>query len=168
MGLFTDYIYKNLPFPNLSMQDVEIVAKHHFPENEIYIEGNKLFLKSDKLMDSRRHEFRANGEITIDKGRLCFKTKVNKKTLLFYLFGFLIIVGLMVYRAYNFYQMSKMSLLFGNPQLSFWSSEGLELLGISVIYLLVFAFSLAYQLRRVTNFLVRTIVAALEIYKTKP
>lgn len=167
MGLFTDCIYKKLPFPNLSIQDVEIVAKHHFPENEIYREGNKLFIKSNKLMDSRRHEFRANGEIIVDRESLCFKTKVNRKTLLFYLFGLLLIIGLMVYRAYNFYQMSKMSLLFGNPALSFWSSEGLELLGISVIYLLVFAFSLANQLRRVTNFLVRTIVAALEIYKTK-
>ncbi len=165
MGLFTDYFYKKHPFDDLTIQDVEIVAKHHFPENEIYREGNKLFIKSDKLMDSRRHEFRANGEITIDRDRLCFKTKVNKTTLLFYLFVLILLIGLWGYRAYSSYQFSKTSLLFGSPIVSFWSSGGLELLVMTLIFVSVFAFSLSNQLRRVTNFLVRTIVAALEMYK---
>ncbi len=165
MGLFGEYICENLPFIGITMEEIERIAKHHFPDNEIYREGNKLFIKSDKLMDSRRFEFRANAELTIEKSKLCFKTKINKKTLLFYLFGLILLMGLWGYRAYSSYQYSKISLLFGTPGLSFWSSEGLELLGISVVFILVFAFSLARQLNKVSRFLVQTIMAAIKTYK---
>ena len=79
MGLFGEYICENLPFIGIRMEEIEIIAKHHFPENEIYREGNKLFIKSNKIMDARRFEFRANAELTIEKSKLCFKTKINKK-----------------------------------------------------------------------------------------
>lgn len=168
MGLFGEYICKNLPFIGITMEEIEKIAKHHFPENEIYRDGNKLFIKSDKFMDYRRFEFRANAELTIEKSKLCFKTKINKKTLLFYLFALILLIGLWSYRAYSsysLYQNSGIGMLFGNQQLSFWSSGGLELLVMTLIFVSVFAFSLSNQLRRVTNFLVRTIVAALEMYK---
>ncbi len=168
MGLFTDYIYKNLPFIDITIEDVEKIAKHHFPENEIYREGNKLFIKSNKIMDARRFEFRANAELTIEKSKLCFKTKVNKKTLIFYLFALILLMGLWGYRAYNsysLYQNSGIAIFFGNQHLSFWSSEGLELLVISAVYILVFAFSLARQLNKVSRFLVQTIMAAIKTYK---
>lgn len=165
MILFTDYFYEKLSF-DVSIQDVEIVAKHHFPENEIYREGNKLFIKSNKLMDSRQHEFRANGEITIDGDRFCFKTKVNIKTLLFYLLGFLIVVGIMVCGSYDSYETGRTYLL-GDYRSGFMAIYGLKLLGMAAVYLIAFAFSLAYQLHRITKFLVRTIFAALEIYKTE-
>ena len=137
-------------------------------ENEIYREGNKLFIKSNKIMDARRFEFRANAELTIEKSKLCFKTKVNKKTLLFYLFALILLMGLWGYRAYrsySLYQNSGIGMLFGNPNLSFWSSEGLELLVISVAYVVVFAISLAYQLNKASKFLVRTMMAAIKTYK---
>ncbi len=50
MGLFGEYICKNLPFIDITIDDVERIAKHHFPDNEIYREGNKLFIKSDKFI----------------------------------------------------------------------------------------------------------------------
>ena len=168
MGLFGEYICENLPFIGITMEEIEKIAKHHFPENEIYRDGNKLFIKSDKFMDYRRFEFRANAELTIEKSKLCFKTKINKKTLLFYLLALILLMGLWGYRAYSsysLYQNSGIGMLFGNQQLSFWSSGGLELLVMTLIFVSAFAFSLSNQLRRVTNFLVRTIVAALEMYK---
>lgn len=168
MGLFGEYICENLPFIGITMEEIERIARHHFPDNEIYREGNKLFIKSDKLMDSRRFDFRANAELTIEKSNLCFKTKINKKTLLFYLFALILLIGLWGYRAYrsySLYQNSGIGMLFGNQQLSFWSSEGLELLVISVVYILVFAISLAYQLNKVSKFLVRTMMAAIKTYK---
>ena len=79
MGLFGEYICENLPFIGITMEEIERIAKHHFPKNEIYREGNKLFIKSDKFMDYRRFEFRANAELTIEKSKLCFKTKINKR-----------------------------------------------------------------------------------------
>ena len=166
MGLFGECIYKNLPFIDITIADVERIAKHHFPENEIYREGNKLFIKSNKLMDSRRYEFRANAEVTIEKSKLCFKTKLNKKTLLFYLFGFLLIAGLMILESYDSYE-TGLTYLVGNYRSGFMAIYGLKLLGIVTVYLIAFAFSLAYQLHRVTKFLVRTIFAALEIYKAE-
>ena len=63
------------------------------------------------------------------------------------------------------YQNSGIGMLFGNRNLSFWSSEGLELLVISVVYILVFAISLAYQLNKASKFLVRTMMAAIKTYK---
>ncbi len=165
MGLFGEYICENLPFIGITMEEIERIAKHHFPDNEIYREGNKLFIKSDKLMDSRRFEFRANAELTIEKSKLCFKTKVNKTTLLVYLFGSLLIIGLMVYRAYDFYQKRDVLAFFGNQGSSFLSTEGLRLLGISIVYVLIFAFSLKYQLNRVSKFLVQTTMAAIKTYK---
>lgn len=170
MGLFGECICENLPFIGITMEEIEKIAKHHFPENEIYREGNKLFIKSDKFMDYRRFEFRANAELTIEKSRLCFKTKINKKTLLFYLFALILLMGVWSYRAYSsysLYQNSGIAIFFGNQQLSFWSSEGLELLVISVVYVLVFAISLAYQLNKASKFLVRTMMAAIKTYKMK-
>lgn len=168
MGLFGECIYKNLPFIGITMEEIENIAKHHFPENEIYREGDKLFIKSDKIMDSRRFEFRANAELTIEKSKLCFKTKLNKKTLLFYLFVLILFMGLWGYRAYrsySLYQNSGIGMLFGSQQLSFWSSEGLKLLVMSVVLILLVAFALAYRLNRVSKFLVQTIMAAIKTYK---
>lgn len=168
MGLFGEYICENLPFIGITMEEIERIAKHHFPENEIYRDGNKLFIKSDKFMDARRFEFRANAELTIEKSKLCFKTKVNKKTLMFYLFALILLMGLWGYRAYSsyrLYQNSGVAMLFGIQQLNFWSSEGVELLVISVVFILVFAFSLARQLNKVSRFLVQTIMAAIKTYK---
>jgi len=166
MGLFTDYIYEKLPFDDLSLQDVEKVALHHFPEHKVYTEGNKLFIKCNKLMDSRRHEFRANGEITINRGRLCFKTKVNKTTLLLHFFLLLVLVGLMAYRYYDIYEMKQLYIM-SIYHSGFMANYGFKLLGMGVVYLVVFAIGLVFQLHRETEFLVRTIVAALEIYKMK-
>ena len=107
-------------------------------------------------MDARRFEFRANAELTIEKSKLCFKTKINKKTLLFYLFALILLIGLWGYRAYrsySLYQNSGIGMLFGNQQLSFWSSEGVELLVMSVVLILVIAFSLAYGEYLLTYFL---------------
>lgn len=104
------------------MEEIERIAKHHFPENEIYREGNKLFIKSNKLMDSRRYEFRANSEITTDGDKLCFKTKINKTTFLFYLFGILVIIGLMVLRFYDVY---RMMFSVGIPMYAFLLSDGM-------------------------------------------
>ena len=168
MGLFGEYICENLPFIGITMEEIEGLAKHHFPDNEIYREGNKLFIKSDKFMDYRRFEFRANAELTIEKSKLCFKTKVNKKTVLIYLFVLVLLLGILGYRAYSSYsryQNSGISLLFGNRYLSFWSSEGLELLVLSAVYILVFAVSLARQLDKASKFLVQTMMAAIKIYK---
>ena len=168
MGLFGDYICENLPFIGITLEEIERIAKHHFPENEIYRDGNKLFIKSNKLMDVRRFEFRANAELTIEKSKLCVKTKINKKTLLFYLFVLILFMGLWGYRAYrsySLYQNSGIGMLFGKQQLSFWSSEGVELLVMSVVLILVIAFSLAYRLNRVSKFLVQTIMAAIKTYK---
>ncbi len=168
MVLFGEYICENLPFIGITMDEIEKIAKHHFPENEIYREGNKLFIKSDKFMDYRRFEFRANAELTIEKSKLCFKTNINKKTLLLYLFALILLIGLWSYRAYSsyrLYQNSGIGMLFGNQQLSFWSSEGLELLVISVAYVVVFAISIAYQLNKTSKFLVRTMMAAIKTYK---
>ena len=168
MGLFGEYICKNLPFIDITIDDVERIAKHHFPDNEIYREGNKLFIKSDKIMDSRRFEFRANAELTIEKSKLCVKTKINKKTLLFYLFVLILFMGLWGYRAYrsySLYQNSGIGMLFGNQQLSFWSSEGGELLVMSAILILLVAISLAYRLNKVSKFLIQTIMAAINTYK---
>lgn len=164
MGLFGEYICKNLPFIDITIDDVERIAKHHFPENEIYREGNKLFVKSNKLMDSRRFEFRANAEITIEKSKLCFKTKVNSKTLLFYLLVFLFLLGLMAYRYYDIYEIGNRFIV-GNYMFGFMATYGFKMLIMFGIYFLVFAFSLAYQLNKVSKFLVQTIMAAIKIYK---
>ncbi len=164
MGLFTDYLYENLPYIDITMEDVERIAKHHFPDNEIYREGKKLFIKSNKIMDARRFEFRANAELTIEKSKLCFKTKVNNKTLLFYLLVFLFLLGLMAYRYYDIYEIGNRFIV-GNYMFGFMATYGFKMLIMFGIYFLVFAFSLAYQLNKVSKFLVQTIMAAIKIYK---
>ena len=164
MGLFGEYICENLPFIGITMEEIERIAKHHFPDNEIYREGNKLFIKSDKIMDARRFEFRANAEITIEKSKLCFKTKVNNKTLLLYLLVFLFLLGLMAYRFYDVYEIGNRFIV-GNHMFGFMATYGFKMLLMLGVYFLVFAFSLAYQLNKVSKFLAQTIMAAIKIYK---
>ena len=73
--------------------------------------------------------------------------------------------GYRAYRSYSLYKNSGIGMLFGSQQLSFWSSEGLKLLVMSVVLILLVAFALAYRLNRVSKFLVQTIMAAIKIYK---
>lgn len=158
MGLFTDYLYEKLPFSDITLEDIETVAKIQFPKYKIFIENDKLFIESNEFLGSRRNGFDTDGEITLNKDGICFKTKVNVTTFIVYGFLFAMIVGV------SFYMMIEdKEHAMSNVSSIVWLQD-FAMVPISLVGFLV---GIGFALHRTTAFLAENLIAALKIYKMK-
>lgn len=155
MGLFTDYLYEKLPFSDITLEEIEKCAKMHFTEHEIYIENDKLYIESDKVIGSKYNtSFEAHGEITVDKDTLCFKSKVNASSIVVY--G-IILIGLSIIM---------ISEMFGELN-SMGSGSVFLMLFFIALFSALFLVGIRIQLHRNSRFLTKTITAAVKTYKMK-
>lgn len=158
MKLFADCIYEKVPIKNLTLEDVETVAKIQIPKQKIFVENEKLFIESESFMTSRSEGFDADAEITIDKDNICFRTRVNVTSFIVYGLILLMIFGMAFYLMLEEDMYGRNSFSSGTWWHSFW------LIPASLV---AFPLGIKHLLHRSTKFLADNLISALKIYKNK-